>query len=72
MTIYTNKEHTEMALRNRRLLKYYHVAMRDGDFKNLKRIKRQLELEIMKQGHSKNVRFLKLVLDNVSKKLEVA
>ena len=72
MVVVTNEQHAKMVLRNRRLIQNYNEALRDGNFKKMERIKRQLELEIMQQEGSRNVRFLRLVLENVNRKLSVA
>ena len=54
-----------MVLRNRRLIQTYNKALRDDSLEDLERVKRLLQLEIIQQAGSKNVRFLQVVLDNV-------
>ena len=69
MVVKKNEEHTKMVLRNRRLIQRYNKALRDGNFKKMKRIKRQLELEIIQQSRSMNTVFLQNLLDKVDKRL---
>lgn len=69
MVVKKNEEHTKMVLRNRRLIQRYNMALRDGNFKKMKRIKRQLELEIIQQSGSMNTVFLQNLLDKVDKRL---
>lgn len=69
MVVKKNEEHTKMVLRNRRLIQTYNKALRDGNFKKMKRIKRQLELEIIQQSGSMNTVFLQNLLDKVDKRL---
>ncbi len=45
------------------------MALRDDSLEDLERVKRLLQLEIIQQAGSKNVRFLQVVLDNVNRKL---
>ena len=65
MVVKKNEEHTKMVLRNRRLIQTYNMALRDDSLEDLERVKRLLQLEIIQQAGSKNVRFLQVVLDNV-------
>ena len=65
MVVKKNEEHTKMVLRNRRLIQRYNMALRDDSLGDLERVKRLLQLEIIQQAGSKNVRFLQVVLDNV-------
>ncbi|WP_191507133.1 hypothetical protein [Faecalicoccus pleomorphus] len=65
MVVKKNEEHTKMVLRNRRLIQRYNMALRDDSLEDLERVKRLLQLEIIQQAGSKNVRFLQVVLDNV-------
>lgn len=69
MVVKKNEEHTKMVLRNRRLIQRYNMALRDDSLEDLERVKRLLQLEIIQQAGSKNVRFLQVVLDNVNRKL---
>ncbi len=69
MVVKKNEEHTKMVLRNRRLIQTYNKALRDDSLEDLERVKRLLQLEIIQQAGSKNVRFLQVVLDNVNRKL---
>lgn len=65
MVVKKNEEHAKMVLRNRRLIQRYNMALRDDSLEDLERVKRLLQLEIIQQAGSKNVRFLQVVLDNV-------
>ena len=65
MVVKKNEEHTKMVLRNRRLIQRYNMALRDDSLEDLECVKRLLQLEIIQQAGSKNVRFLQVVLDNV-------
>ena len=65
MVVKKNEEHTKMVLRNRRLIQRYNMALRDDSLEDLERVKRLLQLEIIQQAGSKNVRFLQVVSDNV-------
>lgn len=69
MVVVTNEPHAKMVLRNRRLIQTYNKALRDDSLEDLERVKRLLQLEIIQQAGSKNVRFLQVVLDNVNRKL---
>lgn len=69
MKVVKNEQHTKMVLRNRRLIQRYNMALRDDSLEDLERVKRLLQLEIIQQAGSKNVRFLQVVLDNVNRKL---
>lgn len=69
MVVKKNEEHAKMVLRNRRLIQTYNKALRDDSLEDLERVKRLLQLEIIQQAGSKNVRFLQVVLDNVNRKL---
>ena len=65
MKVVKNEQHAKMVLRNRRLIQRYNMALRDDSLEDLERVKRLLQLEIIQQAGSKNVRFLQVVLDNV-------
>ena len=69
MKVVKNEQHVKMVLRNRRLIQTYNKALRDDSLEDLERVKRLLQLEIIQQAGSKNVRFLQVVLDNVNRKL---
>ncbi|HJA40215.1 MAG TPA: hypothetical protein H9667_01610 [Firmicutes bacterium] len=69
MKVVKNEQHAKMVLRNRRLIQRYNMALRDDSLEDLERVKRLLQLEIIQQAGSKNVRFLQVVLDNVNRKL---
>lgn len=69
MVVKKNEEHTKMVLRNRRLIQRYNMALRDDSLEDLERVKRLLQLEIIQQAGSKNVRFLQNLLDKVDKRL---
>lgn len=69
MVVKKNEEHTKMVLRNRRLIQTYNKALRDDSLEDLERVKRLLQLEIIQQAGSKNVRFLQNLLDKVDKRL---
>lgn len=69
MVVVTNEPHAKIVLRNRRLIQTYNKALRDDSLEDLERVKRLLQLEIIQQAGSKNVRFLQVVLDNVNRKL---